>query len=83
MSAVIQGKVFIDKYIMHLSEAPSMSDNRDISDAQDFDVDFSRFKAGTLDSAPSKEVYGHPRMRPGGQIRVQWSNWHSDNGRNL
>ena len=49
-------------------------------DAVDFDDNASRFAVATINSAPAKDVCGHPKMRPGDHHHAKTTNEDTENG---
>jgi len=80
VSAKDHGEVIINDIITPVIEQAKIMQNKGTSEVQDFDDDTSRFRAGTLDNALAKDVNDHLRMRPSDPIRIQRSNWATENG---
>ena len=65
-SAMNPGDVFIDDIVTSRFNPAKNSKNHDIPDAVDSDEDVSQFTTATIDSTPTKDIYGHPKARSNG-----------------
>ena len=80
MSAVYPGNVFIHDIVPARFKPAENSINHDITTAGDFYKDAGQFKTATVDSAPAKDIWGHPKTRPGDHRHAKTMDEATENG---